>query len=218
MERVLRAIDPGRVRRRWTVRALGAGALIAIAVTAVALAVPPAAPYTLTARVHGPGGAADPVGAGRLLLDVEGTRYPAELTSTGEAVFTRLPAHVAGDSAVLTPVVDGFDAAARTVLLPANGVIDVALTPLSIETTVRGLLIDAADGPVADAVVSIDWGSASVADTTDALGEFMVRLPVPPGTRVTVRALRAGVLGHFDTQTVPAASRLTVRFVPGAGP
>lgn len=107
VERVLRTLGPRRARRRRIGLALAGAVILASVGSAIVLLDRPPSPWTLVVRVNGPSGPGESVGAGRVVLDAGGTRYTAELSTAGEAIFARLPAGVAGDSATVTPVVDG---------------------------------------------------------------------------------------------------------------
>jgi hypothetical protein len=77
-------------------------------------------------------------------------------------------------------------------------------------TTVFGTVIDSTRAAVPGVVLTFEGGLA--VDTTDAQGTFRVAVPQPPGSRIAVRAQRAGVVGYNDLVTIPQQGSLTIRF------
>ncbi|HEX6558280.1 MAG TPA: carboxypeptidase-like regulatory domain-containing protein, partial [Longimicrobiales bacterium] len=116
------------------------------------------------------------------------------------------------DGVILIPNVPGYRAASATTLKaqPAGGVVDLALEP--IPTRVFGTVVDAAKNPLSNVVVVFQGGLAT--DTTDQSGSFSVTLPLPPGTRLPIRALKNGRTGYSDMITIPDNASLTIFFTP----
>jgi hypothetical protein len=112
------------------------------------------------------------------------------------------------------PAVEGYVAAATdAVAVPPSGAIDLALVPKTYATEVRGTVVDAAGRPVAG--VTLDFDSGRGLAVTDSLGTFKITLSVPPGTVLSLRAMRGGVAGYHDRITVPDKTPLHVIFAPG---
>jgi hypothetical protein len=169
--------------------------------------------FTLAVRVHGPGGPSDVIQGGEVLVELGNDRRRAEIGSVGLAVFPGVPVRFRTESVTVLPAVEGFEAAASgPVAVPASGAIDLALVPATYATMVRGTVVDAAGRPVAG--VALDFDSGRGLAVSDSFGTFTITLPVPPGTVLSLRAMRGGVTGYHDRITVPARTPLDVIFAP----
>jgi hypothetical protein len=203
----VRLRTPGRRRA-----AIAAAALLATAGLAAALwpsGKPPPPPVVV--RLHGPAGPLDTLRVGgQVSLNAGGERLVGSL-SDGEAVFRETREDLRGRLVrVELREVEGYvlrDAAARVV--PSDGVLLVELTPAA--SLVSGTVQTASGQPLAGAVVDLENGLATA--VTDALGNFRVQVPRPPGTTIPVQVVFGGRRGYTGNLTVPAGS-FTLRYQP----
>jgi hypothetical protein len=166
--------------------------------------------FALTVRVSGPGGPADLVRTGSVMLDVGQSRRSAPISADGQVVFAEVASSLAGEAIRLIPDVPGFEAgSADPVRIPANHVVDLALKRVVYATPMSGVVTDANDRIVSGAVVSFGGGAAT--DSTDARGHFALSVPFAPGTVVPVSVEKGGRILLDNTVTVAEQPALRLR-------
>ncbi len=166
--------------------------------------------FSLTVRVYGPGGPADLVHSGSVMLDLGQSRRSAPISADGQVVFAEVASSLAGEAIRLIPDVPGYEAAgADPVRIPASHVVDLALKRVVYATPMSGVVTDANDRVVRDAVVSFGGGVAT--DSTDASGRFALSVPYAPGTVVPVSVEKGGRILLDNTVTVAEQPALRLR-------
>lgn len=202
--------------RKFRVQLLSGSALaFALVLTALVWLVGGSAPEAahLTVRVHGPGGHGDIITMGRVLLDVGAERKVQDLNGNGQVTFHNIPiAAVREHGITLVPQVAGFSPHADTHLsdVPPGGVYYLEMQRDS--TRVIGTVLTGSEArrPLADVV--LDFGGGLGVDTTDRDGHYEVTIPRPPGSRITLRAFKDGMMGFNDYVVLPTANPLDITF------
>lgn len=151
------------------------------------------------------------VRSGSLVLHLDDITRRYAINAEGDVLLSDLPHRYRGDTLTVIPQVDGF-APNRYTLPPAamHAVFSLTLEPLSYHTAVRGTVVDVNGRPVPD--VTLNFKSGLAITTSDANGNFDVRLPVKAGTVLPVRATRNGHVGYHDVVTVSAEVPVKISF------
>jgi hypothetical protein len=168
--------------------------------------------FSLTVRVHGPGGAADVLKEGALTVYLGNVQRTSQIGGDGEAIFNGVPASMIGQKARVLASVRGYELASTdSVMIPESGVIEIAMNRRSFQTTVRGTVVDESGEPVSGA--TIDINSGMVVDTSDASGNFSAVIPLEAGTVVNAVARRASYRAYDFPLTVSDSVplRITLR-------
>ncbi|NOT09327.1 MAG: hypothetical protein HOP28_14115 [Gemmatimonadales bacterium] len=169
-----------------------------------------AASFSLTVRVHGPGGAADLIREGSLTVDLAGVRRTASIGANGEVVFAEVPADLDGGTIRIIPEVPAFELANdAAVTIPESHVIDLALKRRTYTTTVRGVVLDQAGKTVRNAALSFNGGAVSV--TSDSAGHFVAVLPLQPGSVIPLTVSIRGHVVYDDNVTVAESPPLRLK-------
>ena len=165
--------------------------------------------FTLAVRVSGPNGPTATITQGTITIDLGTDRRRAEIGSNSQAIFLGVPARFRSAPVNVVAQVEGYQVLrSEAITVGGDGVVDLVLTKARYATEVRGTVVSPSGVPVPG--VSLDFDNGRAVAISDSLGTFRVKLPVPPGTVVPVRATRGGVTGYHDQITVPESSALTI--------
>jgi len=203
---------------RFRMVAIASGVL-AVALAVVVIATWGSGPVDLAVRLHGPGGPADLITNGSVLLDIGADRLPATVDSQGEARFKSLAPGIYDQRPVIIATAPGYTSVDSSIVLTERPQGDAVYVPMMRALmTVRGTVTtSSADHLPLDAVV-VDVGAGAVLDTTDAGGHFSLNLPGAPGDQVAIRLVRAGRVGLEEQVTVHPDFPLVLRFDLGGDP
>ncbi|MEO8450397.1 MAG: hypothetical protein ABI647_11430 [Gemmatimonadota bacterium] len=175
----------------------------------------PVATFPLTVRVYGPGGPADIVRKGTLVVDLGADRRTKPIGAEGEVVFAGIPAALVGKPIRLLPDVPGYKARSdEPVEVPEGHTVELELARREALTRVQGTVIDSANRTVPNAILSFDGGSAVA--TSDSLGSFSARIPQEPGKVVAVTVTWKGRLVYDENITLAESPPLKIR-IRGVG-
>jgi len=201
-----RLIDERAARTR-IMALVGVGVALILAVVVLAMPSAGSAQRALVVRVSDETGAF--LTTGTVTLDAGEARDTRAIGADGQVRFENIPEAAYRQGVTLHPQVSGFATTPSTITAtPAGGVHYLRLA--RIDSPLFGTVIDSARAAVPGVILSFEGGLA--VDTTDAQGTFRVALPRPPGSRVAVRAVRAGVVGFNDMVTIPERESLTIFF------
>lgn len=179
--------------RKWILAAAGALLLLAIGYFSVQSNLKPA-DFNVKVFLHGPEGLTAPVADVPVKLAFGDYQLsPRTTDEQGRVDFTDIPAKFANDSIQLILLDTPYEVvrqSATTAAQSKNESITFELKPLVQWTNWRGTLKDANGKPVANATLDIESGLANA--TTDANGNFSVRVPRASGERVQVTGYLEG--------------------------
>jgi hypothetical protein len=165
--------------------------------------------FSLTVRVHGPGGPADVIKDGSLTVYLGNVQRTSQIGDDGEAIFNGVPSAMIGERVRVLPSVRGYElTTVDSVTIPESGVIEIGLARRSFQTTIRGTVVDEAGDPVAAATVDINSGMVTA--TSDAGGNFSAVVPMEPGSVVNAVARRTGFRPYDFPLTVSDAVPLKI--------
>lgn len=172
--------------------------------------------FSLTVRVHGPGGTGEVIRGGRVIADLAGVRRTAAIGSDGEVVFADVPADLEGERVRLIADVPLYvaDSGSERVLIPASHIIDLGLTRRRFVTVMRGSVRDRAGRAVRNAV--LNFGAGTATSKTDADGNFVASIDVAPGTVLPLTVSLDGTVVYDNDVTVAEQPVLRIVVRPGA--
>jgi hypothetical protein len=146
--------------------------------------------FSLTVRVHGPGGPADVIRNGTLTVYLGNVQRTVQIGEDGEAIFNGVPSSLIGQKVRVLPSARGYEfTTSDSVMVPESRVIEIGLARRSFQTSIRGSVVDESGDPVSGA--TIDVNSGMVIATSDAGGNFTAVVPLEEGTVVNAVVRRS---------------------------
>jgi len=191
---------------------LGGPAVLFLIVILLGLYANRAKDFSLTVRVHGPGGPSDVIREGSLTAYLGNVQRTSQIGDDGEVILNGVPSALIGEKIRLLPSVPGYESTSSdSVIVPESHVIDLALSRRNFSTTVRGTVVDDLGNPIGEA--ALDFNSGMVTVVTDPLGNFSAALPLAPGTVIPLIVRRSGFMSYDYPVTVTETPplRITLR-------
>lgn len=168
-----------------------------------------AATFSLTVRVHGPGGPADVIREGRLIADLAGVRRSTEIGSDGEVVFADVPAALDGQPVRLIPEVPGYEPPTSDLsVIPESHIIELALARKLYATPMHGTVRDGTGRLIRNAALNFNGGTATA--VSDASGNFTAVIPMGPGKVIPLTVTVGGKVVYDENVTVAEEPALVI--------
>jgi len=166
----------------------------------------------LTVRVHGPGGRADLIKFGRVMLDLGSQRITKALNESGEIHFAEVPQKFLHQKIELLPQVEGFQRIEKEwpQIIAASKTIYHALQPVKSIEIVKGMVVDRNGNPLANVDIILEGGKASA--KSDAQGLFSLNIKTNPGETFRLSARKTNKVGYNDYITIPKNKTLIIKF------
>ncbi len=167
--------------------------------------------FLLTVRVHGPGGRADIIKSGSVILDLGSQRITKDLNESGEIHFAEVPQKFSSRKIELLPQVEGFQRieAEWPQTITANKIIYLALKPVKSIEVVKGMVVDRNGNPLANVDIILEGGKASA--KSDAQGLFSLNIKTNPGETFRLSARLNNRIGYNDYVTIPKNQTLIIK-------
>jgi hypothetical protein len=202
---------------KWTGHALSGTLEISGAVAIAALTVAggyffrPEPTISLVVRVIGPRGRTELLCPTAVRLFLGQDPRQGDLGQNCQAQFNEVPARFLSTEGLYVQVTaPGFEQTdSKPVPISTDRVLWVAMRKVAEHSMVWGRLIYPGNGPVTDAVISIDGGLQH--GKTNSTGQFRFEVPLPEGRVVQLTALAEGKVVFDEKVTLPIASTLTAR-------
>jgi hypothetical protein len=131
----------------------------------------------------------------------------------GEATFYNIPLEFNNKIVQITPSIDEYQADSSDQVLISNKEdyvnIHVSRTKQSLSTQIRGTILSQKNAPIKNAL--LNFGSGLVTGRTDALGDFLLTIPLPAGSKVTLKILVDSVIMFNEDVTVSASTPINIK-------
>ncbi|MBL7780886.1 MAG: hypothetical protein JNM22_06685 [Saprospiraceae bacterium] len=138
--------------------------------------------FNLQVHVHGPGGEADLITAGKIKLLLGTYHSPIQdVNSNGQAVFTEIPGKYLAEPVQLVPM-DRYKVTAQSARSAQESRnLTFTLTPIPDTTLIRGMVYLPGPGNRPAAGATLDFNGGQATALTDEKGRFQMAVPLAAG-------------------------------------
>jgi len=128
----------------------------------------------------------------------------------GLAEFTDIPTDFEGKEVTVIPIVDGYYGDAQQVKINGDGIpVELHLTKKPDSVSISGIVIDKNGKTVSNAIIIFEDGFAK--DTTDAYGNFRIKLPFKEGHESRIRVYTDNVMRFNYEKVLSSQSSITLQ-------
>lgn len=147
------------------------------------------AEFDVTVQLHGPGGASEPITAGKIILTLGDYNLPPkDINSNGQVIFDEIPGKYFDQPVRVAPIGMRYKVLSQTAQTARESQsITFTLAPLPDTTIVRGIVFlpGAGNKPAVGAELDFDAGRGQ--GVTDEKGRFQVAVPAAAGKSINLR-------------------------------
>lgn len=147
------------------------------------------AEFDVTVQLHGPGGASEPITAGKIILTLGDYNLPPkDINSNGQVIFDEIPGKYFDQPLRVAPIGIRYKVLSQTAQTARESQsITFTLAPLPDTTLVRGIVFlpGAGNKPAVGAELDFDAGRGQ--GVTDEKGRFQVAVPAAAGKSINLR-------------------------------
>jgi len=168
--------------------------------------------FDLKFRVVEKGKTSDLLNDGKLILYVGKEPKTANIND-GEAIFYNIPEEFGNKRVKILPVIENYQLADhdQVLITKDDNYIDIELvrTEESLNTQVRGSIINSENIPVKNAFLNFGSGLASC--YTNQNGDFFLTVPLPEGERISLKVLIDNVVEFDESVTLSSGIPINLK-------
>jgi len=172
--------------------------------------------FDLTLQLQGPGGASDPITAGKIILVLGDYNLPPkDINSNGQVIFDEIPGKYFDQTVRVAPIGIRYKVLSQTVQTARESRnITFAMAPLPDTTIVRGIVFLPGAGNKPAVGAELDFDAGRGLGVTDEKGRFQVAVPAAAGKSINVRIDYKGQNRYNRNVTMSATELLPITLNP----